>query len=261
MFSASFAIGQLLVGFLSGCVVGLIPGIIAWRRFAHEKQQWISRIVPPTPDEIERYGLPRKDKWDKGKIIAEAATPVVALVWAILSWALLQSYQRSADRRQADAATQALVSQRKISSAQVAAGLAPSLAKGSLTERQIALVILAEADPDFAQKISPGVLEQAAKTPTEREQGAKVAREIVELSAKAKVDQDFLHHLENARVYRTYQLNGSADREYSGASDCIPPQFNVDAEKIRQAKKAFANGNVDEAASIFEQAFHTISTP
>jgi tetratricopeptide (TPR) repeat protein len=200
-----------------------------------------------------------KDAWDKYKITMESAIPAVVLVWAVLSWLLVANYQEKASERQAQANIEALQSQRAISGAQIAAGLVGSLAKGTVIERQSALVILASAAPDLARSVS-SALERTATTRAEREQSQKLAEQISELSAEAKADQDFLHHLQDARVFQRYQLHGQADREYIAASHHVPSRFKVDPEKINEAKLHYDNGEFDAAAKTFEEAFQGIST-
>jgi hypothetical protein len=204
-------------------------------------------------------GSSSKDGWDKIKVVMESTIPAVALVWAVLSWQLVRSYEQKASERQAQANVEALESQRAVSAAQIAAGLVGSLAKGTQMERQSALIILASAAPDLARSLS-SALERTARTATERENAEKLARQISELSGEAKADQDFLHHLQDARVFERYRLHGQADREYITACQHIPSRFRVDQEKIKKARSDYENGQFEEAARAFQEAFQVILT-
>ena len=176
-----------------------------------------SRIHEPRSRAVRTYGRPSKDWWDKFRTITQFSIAVVGLVWAVVSWLLVQYHEERASQRQAQAAIEASNLQRKISTAQLGAGLVPSLARGSGPERQTALIILTSVDPNLAKTVSD-VLQASAVTPAERELARNTAEEIRDLSTQTKTTQEFRRHLENARVYQRFQLYGQADGEYMGSA-------------------------------------------
>jgi hypothetical protein len=198
---------------------------------------------------------PSEERWAHFKIITEFSLSLVALAWGILSWLLVQYHEQRTSERQAQVTVEESQSRAKISGAQLATGLMPSLVKGTAAERQAALLVLSSVAPDIARDIT-NVFDRNAKTPQERQ----MAQEVNKLSIQAKTNQDFEQHLDNARVYHRFQLFGQADREYIRAASLLPSQLKVDSGRIDEAKSRYAEGNFYEAARIFDEAFGSTSS-
>ncbi|MGA2260082.1 MAG: hypothetical protein ABSH28_01460 [Acidobacteriota bacterium] len=220
----------------------------------NEKDQF-GAIDQPGSGKAEKDERPAKDRWDKSKILGEFILTLAALVWAVLSWWMLQYHERATTERQAQSAVESLHMQQKLSAAQLAGALISKLISEKEAERDSALLILTAVDPDLASRISD-VLKKYPTTADHK----RIVSEINELSVRSKANRDFSQHLESARVLQGYGLDAQAAREYLIASQSVPVQFTVDQQKVRKAILAYDADRFYESARLFDEAFRGIAS-
>jgi len=204
-----------------------------------------------------------KDGWDKFEIVFKATIGLVVV--PVLSLEIVQYHANKSQERQFQAQAKALEqqlqsqaeqsrSQRRMTEAQLAAGLIPLIASGREAERNMSLAALSSVAPGLAREVSSVLIERAS-TPAQR----SFAENINTRSVQNEVELEFAKHLEYAREYRAFGLDAQACREYFAAFGAPPARLKQELVKnenaVREARKEYGSANYSTAAQLLEEVF------
>jgi hypothetical protein len=160
------------------------------------------------------------------------------------------SFNRQTTERQANVQIEALALQRRTSAAQVELGLLPTFAKGTDSERKLALSILTSIAPDEAARIGAVLIPQLNSEVERREATALVAS-----VSENRQQQEFRQRLQSAAIYRQFSLDANACREYFAAFENLPAgERKVVASEIDSARAQYSQGHFSDAAARLEAA-------
>jgi hypothetical protein len=161
--------------------------------------------------------------------------------------------QNDATEREIHSQIDAAAAQRRTAGAQLAAALLPVIAKGTDSEREAALALLASAAPEQAQVLGAATIHLSGASAQTR------VKEIVSTAVASRRQQEYMDHLNNARKFREFSLDANATREYFLAFEFLPPAASARVRPlVDAAREDYNRGRFSQSAGSLQTALNDL---
>lgn len=221
-------------------------------------------LLPEGIDEANEGPTPKKDRWDKSKVVL----PLLALAWAILS-VLVTAEQSSR------AAAAARREESKRIAGQISEQLLPVIMRGSAGDRELGLEIIRTLSPELARTLAEISAKYRAPAPPKTDnskprvlpRGPKRAGMLdAPLVGGPGGSFDGPDSKESgsalvatARAFGNEQLYAQADRAYLEAAANPHVVSKADPRKLAQATALYRASQFYEACQLFQEGFAAVN--
>jgi len=217
----------------------------------------VQKNAPGGPEKLGSEGGATRDWWNKFEILSKCVLSVAGLMLPLLTVPLVRYHEERSSERQVQLQAEQSRIQRELSQAQLAAGLLPSITKGTAQERAAALEVLSSVAPDLGTRIAQ-TLQATATTAGEQQ----LAQRLEKSSRLNRSTQDFTWQTDLAKQYRRAGLQAQAARAYLEAFERAPEELRkqIDAKLVAEARANYDRGNFAIATRQLEEAYQSLVT-
>lgn len=216
-------------------------------------------------------GYRRKDLWDKAaiatKLVFSVTVPIAAILISnhfsvnSLERQLAAEKEKASQQIRADQERDSL--QRKVSEAQLATTMLPTLISGQLHEKKAALTVLSHVAPTLAQSLTE---DQAFLQRIQPENGANAkefdlfVKEVKAATVKHQIQIGFQQHIESAGKYMDLDLWAQASREYFTAYSLLSEELKkLKSDAFSKARANYERGNFSVSAHQMRDALDSVA--